>query len=271
MICIECSPGGVRVFMTNTEPLVSVIMATHTIDDFLKESIKSILNQSYLNIEFIIVANGAEHEKIYLYILNVIKDFDAKNIIVLKTPIAQLGFALNLCISVCNGQLIARMDADDISHPNRITEQVMYLLTNKLDMVGSQLRLINTHGTVIGIQQYPLAASKIYNLLPFRNCFAHNTILIRKSILLKARGYCGGFNTEDYDLWLRLRKTNIKWANMNEFHVDYRIHDAATRRKILSYAEACGLIARELCYTFNPIYLFAFITHFARLLLRGKR
>jgi glycosyltransferase involved in cell wall biosynthesis len=257
--------------MTSTKPLVSVIMATHIIDDFLEDSIKSILNQTYLNIEFIIVANGAEYETIYLHILDIIKECDAKNVIVLKTPIAQLGFALNLCISECNGLLIARMDADDISHPTRITEQVMYLLTNNLDMVGSQLRLINTQGTAIGIQQYPLTASQIYKLLPFKNCFAHNTILIRKSILLNARGYCGGFNTEDYDLWLRLRKSNIKWANMNEFHVDYRIHDAATRRKILSYAEACGLIARELCCTFNPVYLFAFITHVARLLLRAKR
>ncbi|MCV5208963.1 glycosyl transferase, partial [Escherichia coli] len=83
-------------------------------------------------------------------------------------------------------------------------------------MVGSDIIHIDTNGEAIGIKHYPKGLNKINKQLYFRNTFSHSTILIKKKILIAARGYNAGFNSEDYDLWLRLRRKNIKWDNMDE-------------------------------------------------------
>jgi len=256
--------------MSVDHPLVSVIMAAHIVDDYIDEAISSIINQTYTNIELIIAANGSDCTRVSEYISEIIIRLKTDKIRILTTPIGQLGNALNQCIASSRGSLIARMDSDDVAYPKRIEEQVSFLMKNKLDMVGSQLRLINQSGLEIGFQRYPLERRKINNLLPFFNCFAHNTVLIRREILINARGYCGGFNTEDYDLWLRLRRMNIRWENMNNVHLDYRIHDAASRRRRQSYAEACGYAMREFCYDLNPLYFLAFVTHFIRIFFRAR-
>ena len=66
-----------------------------------------------------------------------------------------------------------------------------------------------------------------------------------KEILILNRGYLGGFNTEDYDMWIRLNKSNIRWDNISQYLVKYRIHDQSSQKTILSYAEASSLICRE--------------------------
>ena len=111
-------------------------------------------------------------------------------------------------------------------------------------MVGSNLELINEEGVKIGTRLLPRGC-RINNLLPYKNCFAHNTILVKKDILIQARGYNSGFNSEDYDLWLRLKRTGVRWDNMPEPLLQYRIHSQASQRKLLGYAEAAGYSLRE--------------------------
>ncbi|MCB6146321.1 MULTISPECIES: glycosyltransferase [Providencia] len=251
--------------MQNNE-LISVIMASNRIDSFLIESINSILKQSYTNIELIFIANGNESGSISKYIKENIND---SRLFVYETPIAQFSFSLNLAISNANGKYIARMDADDISVPNRLMLQYNYLVKNNLDMVGSNLILINSDNVEIGNLYYPNNA-KINKNLYFRNTFAHNTILIKKDIIINARGYNSGFNSEDYDLWLRLKRENIKWNNMSESLVYYRIHDASTQRKRLGYAESAGYSLRELLLDFSITKLIAVPLHIMKTLIKSK-
>ncbi len=245
--------------------LISVIMASNTIDNYLLDSINSILDQSYKNIELIFIANGNNSSALSTYIKENISD---DRLYIYETPIAQLAFSLNLAISYSNGEFIARMDADDISIPERLELQLNYLTKNNLDMVASDLILINSEGNKIGKRLYP--KKNINKILSFKNTFAHNTVFIKKKIILDARGYNSGFNSEDYDLWLRLARNNIKWSNMPNFLVYYRIHSASTQRKKLGYAESSGYALRELLIKFSFYKLLSVPYHILKTFIRSK-
>lgn len=232
--------------------MISIILPVHVYDEYSKLAIESMLIQTFAEFELIIVANGDNYESIFNSIES---DYSDQRIVLIKSPIGQLAFAVNFALGYAKYELIARMDADDISVPNRLELQYEYLKNENLDMVGSDLKLIDENGSDLGYRTYP-KGRKINQLLPLKNCFAHNTILVKKSILLKLRGYNSGFNTEDYDLWLRmLRDGSVKWDNMDEFLVLYRIHSNSTQRHKLSYAEAAGLALREclLSFTFKKM------------------
>ena len=106
--------------------------------------------------------------------------------------------------------------------------------------------------------------------MSFKNCFAHNTVLIKKSAVLKARGYNAGFNSEDYDLWLRLRRLGVKWDNMNETLVDYRIHEGTSQRRLLGYAESTALAVREFILNKTVTNFLALMYHFIKSLFRPR-
>ncbi|EGW7525627.1 glycosyltransferase, partial [Salmonella enterica] len=156
-------------------------MASNKIDEFLYLAVNSILEQTYQNIELIFIANGEKSSDISSFLLNRVKD---KRLKVIETPISQLSFSLNLGISYAKGQYIARMDADDISLRDRLVKQINYIIKHNLDMVGTDIKLINSKGEDIGIRRYPKNINRINKELLYRNTFSHNTILIKKNILL---------------------------------------------------------------------------------------
>lgn len=247
--------------------MISVIMGLHRLDHLVYPAIDSILNQSNVELEFIIVANGKDFSQI--------KDALQKHyanesrIRIYTTPVGQLSHALNIALAHAKYDYVARMDGDDVSHPNRLCKQMEYLLLNKLDMVGSAVCLINEDGVNIGSRSYP-AANKINKLMYFKNCFAHNTVLYKKEVIINARGYNSGFNSEDYDLWLRLRRRRVKWDNMQEELLDYRIHEAASQRNILGYAETAGYMIREFVLSKNPIWMLSSFITIAKAFIRGR-
>lgn len=246
--------------------MISVLMGVSSIDNYLIPAIKSILNQTFHDFEFLIIANGPVHEDIIKYISQNITDH---RIVFLKSKIPQLAHALNLGLGHAKYDLIARMDADDIAYPDRFEKQIKYLFEKSLDMVGSNLELINEEGVCIGTRILP-RGSRINQLLPYKNCFAHNTLLVKKSILIQARGYNSGFNSEDYDLWLRLKRMGVRWDNIPEPFVQYRIHDQASQRKLLGYAEAAGYSLREFILKKSFRNFLAIFVHLGKALVRPR-
>ena len=114
--------------LKNKKPLVSVIMAEYnTNEKLLKESIESILNQTYKNFEFIIVDDcGTNNVK------KITEEYNDKRIKVLKNKKnSGLVFSLNKAINMCEGKYIARMDTDDYSYPKRLEKQVTFIEKNK--------------------------------------------------------------------------------------------------------------------------------------------
>lgn len=247
--------------------MISVIMGVSRYDEYLPQAIDSILAQSFRDFEFVIVANGFSCEEIESRILEVYPD--EERVKVIKTHIGQLAHALNLGINEACYDYIARMDSDDVAWPDRLERQFSYLKNNDLDMIGCDLRLIDELGNYLSTRMYP-KGKDINKYLSFKNCFAHNTILIKKSAVLMARGYNSGFNSEDYDLWLRLRRLGVKWDNMSETLVDYRIHDGSSQRRLLGYAESTALAVREFILDKKLSKLLAIGYHFLKSVFRPR-
>jgi glycosyltransferase involved in cell wall biosynthesis len=247
--------------------LISVLMASDRITKYLEASIQSLLDQTYVNIEIIFICNGDKSNDICNYLLEKFKDQRLK---IFKTPIRQLAYSLNLGLSLSKGNVVARMDSDDISVPERLQMQYEYLINNNMDLVGSFLELINTDDNFIGRRKYPIGDS-IVKKIYLTNPFAHNTIVCYKNVLINNRGYLGGFNTEDYDMWLRLKVMNIRWDNLPLYLVKYRVHNQSSQRSILSYAEASSHIYRE--FLLHPSlrkFYFLVISFFKVIFLSNK-
>jgi len=235
--------------------MISVLMGLHRFDRYVFQAIDSVLAQKYVCLELIIVLNGKDASCIAKKIRN--NYLDEQRIRLVETPIAQLAHALNVALSHARYDYVARMDADDVSHPDRLKRQLDYLTSNKLDLVGAAARLIDEEGREIGARKPP-SRDKINKLLPYKNCFIHPTIMAKRELLLEVGGYNSGFNSEDFDLWLRLRRRGgVCWDNMELCLLDYRIHDGTAQRKLLGYAEMSGLMLREFILTKSMIFFFA--------------
>lgn len=247
--------------------MISVVMGVSRFDGFVSLAIDSVLSQTFSDFELIIVANGASCDEIEIRLNELYAE--ERRVRVIKSKIPQLANALNIGLDAARYDYVARMDADDICWPVRLEKQFAYMQANNLDLVGCDLRLIDPHGAILGFRHYPKGAD-IDNLLRYKNCFAHNTIIYRKELILRAGGYNAGFNSEDYDLWLRLKRFGVKWANMDEVMLDYRIHSGASQRKLLGYAEATGLAAREFVLDKSIKNLLAVFYHFFKSIIRSK-
>ncbi|EEF4573392.1 glycosyltransferase, partial [Salmonella enterica] len=234
-------------------------------DLYVMPAINSILNQTFRNYELIIIANGKDASEIATTLKEKINGNQQVKII--ETCIGQLGFSLNLAISRSKYDIIARMDSDDISHPERLEKQITYLEKNNLDLVGTAINLIDENDTFLGLRSYP-QKNAIFKKIIFKNPFAHPSVMFRKDFFLKHRGYSGGFNSEDYDLWLRMRDSIPRWDNMDEPLLNYRIHSNSTQKSKLAYYECASYSLREFLKNRKMINFIACIYHFSKALIK---
>jgi protein O-GlcNAc transferase len=194
-------------------PQISVIMSAHNSARYLESSIKSILNQTIDDFEYIIVndasTDGTEE---------ILKQFDDPRIKLLpNTENLGLTKSLNKAVQLAKGKYIARMDADDISLSHRFETQLNFLDNNPdYAIVGSSYYQIDEKGRAYAINNVLYEDADIRKELRKSNCFAHGSIMMRKSIFQKAGGYDERYAfAQDYDLWLRISEIS-KVANIRE-------------------------------------------------------
>ena len=202
----------------NKKKLVSIIMPVYNAEKFLHTSIESILKQTYKNFEFIIINDGSTDNSKKI-IQNYLIDRRIKFYSLKKKGIVA---CLNYALKKSHGNYIARMDADDISLPDRIKKQVNFLNHNRgHHLVGSQAKYIgeiNFFFKLVHFSSNDCKASII-----FKNPFIHSSIMVRKKTITSLGGYLNFFKSEDYELWSRLLKKH-KGANLHENLIKYRIH-----------------------------------------------
>jgi glycosyltransferase involved in cell wall biosynthesis len=207
--------------------LVSVIMPVYDGDnsEYLKEAIESILNQTYKDIELVIVMDGVKKED-FKKVVYGYKKFN-ENIVIEELPENKgIVYPLNRCIDLAKGEYLVRMDADDISHPERIERLISFLERNQaIDFVGSFLREINEDSEIISYREYPVTWAAMVKYLPWMVPVAHPTVAFRKvffHILGKYRDKY--FQNEDYDLWFRAALNHLEGANIPEYLYSFRIN-----------------------------------------------
>jgi glycosyltransferase involved in cell wall biosynthesis len=201
-------------------PLISVIMPVYNGMPYLKQAVKSILEQSYKNFELIIVDDKST-DGTYLF-LKKIKD---KRVKILSNS-KNLGIArsLNRAINNSRGQYIARMDADDISVGNRLDVQLKFLQDDSsIGICGSFAYLINEKGATIGSKKFPSKDHEIKKALNFYSPIIHPTFFAKASFFKKLSGYNPDFDyAEDYELLMRAANT-YKMANVPEYLLLWRL------------------------------------------------
>tara|TARA_B110000003_G_C16525121_1_gene486647 strand:- start:12 stop:719 length:708 start_codon:yes stop_codon:yes gene_type:complete len=192
--------------MQNNSDLVSVVMSAYNSESSIAESIESILNQSYQNIEFLIIDDCSTDRT-----ADVIESYleKNKNIKFTKNK-TNLGLtkSLNILIKKSSGQYIARQDADDISLHHRVQEQMQILKSNNLDFCTTRAIIKDSMKLIPGVSSF--LPKKI--VLKFKNPFIHGTLLAKKTAINEIGNYDENFiYAQDYKLFYDLLKYNYNF------------------------------------------------------------
>ena len=211
----------------NKKPLVSVIMPTHNAGDFLRFAIESILNQTYKNIELIIVNDASTDET--SNILNLLK---SNRKVRINTNEVQVGVSksANIGVSKARGEFIARMDSDDIAISTRFEKQVVFLTKNKnVVAVGGQCELIDSSGIKIGEKRFPIDNYHIKSMIFANVPLQQPTLMVNKKLLPNNfLWYDNNFSSAE-ELELIFRLFNIgEVRNLRDVVLRYRVHDHNT-------------------------------------------
>jgi glycosyltransferase involved in cell wall biosynthesis len=228
---------------------VSVALTVYNGSAYLREAVESILSQTYRDFEFIIVNNASTDET--LPYLQSLKDPRIK-LIHLETNQGQTR-ALNRAIQEASGRWVARMDADDLSMPERLAVQRGYLSTHpKAAVVGSWTDEIDNQGRHLKRMKYPTDPWEIRcHLLSdgdlTHRCLAHPSVMFLKKAVVEA----GGYNeqvayAQDYDLWTRLSRQH-ELHNVGQVLLNYRSLTGSTSRRNLDTMkqELDGIVSRN--------------------------
>ena len=214
--------------------MISVIMSTYKEDErLLRESIESILNQTYRDFEYIIILDYPDND-VHKSVIEEYALKDDRIHFYINEKNMGLTDSLNRGLSLCHGEYIARMDADDISLPDRLERQMKYLEKNHYDLIGGITEMINENGSLLySIKSVPTDPKKINKALRYSQCIAHPTWLGRKEVFEKNAGYRHMPLCEDYDFTLRAILKGYKISNLNEVVLKYRMTSDSISRSNL--------------------------------------
>jgi glycosyltransferase involved in cell wall biosynthesis len=211
--------------MDGKTPLVSVVMSVYNGGLWTKTAIESVIHQTYTNWEFVIIDDASSDET-----RSILAAYasDPKFKIITNSEQKGLTKNLNIGIKASNGELIARMDADDICMPGRFAKQVKYLLDHKdVAVISGFVELIDEDGNEKGQWQDDREANswmKIKRALPWKNCIAHPAVMMRKNIFEKYKYNETQRSSQDWDLWLQLAANNVIIEKIDEPLLLYRVH-----------------------------------------------
>jgi glycosyltransferase involved in cell wall biosynthesis len=206
--------------------MVTVLMPAYNAASFLREAIESILKQTYSDFEFIIINDGSSDET-----ENVILSYTDKRIRYFKNE-TNLGIiqTLNKGISLARGKFIARMDADDISLPDRLKEQVA-LMSQHTEMIVCGCDYLIMTGSELKRSREDNDSDYKKATLLFATCFAHPTVMIRNIFQKTDIRYDGNFiHAEDYKLWTDLAFEGT-FGNVAKPLFKYRAHSGQISEK----------------------------------------
>ncbi|MDY0016286.1 MAG: glycosyltransferase [Candidatus Delongbacteria bacterium] len=204
-------------------PAISVIMSVYNSEQYLQESVDSILDQTFNDFEFIvtddcstdgsfeIIKSYAKKDKRIKYFRN------AENIGLTKS--------LNLMLDIAKGKYIARMDSDDISMPERFSKQFDFMENNpEIGVLGTNIRFFGNYNADSDL---PTSNNDLKGELIFRDIIMHPTVMIRRSVMDENNlRYDEDFRiSQDYDLWSRMISFT-EFANMPEILLKYRFVDS---------------------------------------------
>jgi glycosyltransferase involved in cell wall biosynthesis len=203
-------------------PMVSVLLPVFNAERYLHCAISSILTQTFADFELLVLDDGSTDGS-----LEIASAFTDRRISILPGHRNEgLAVTLNRGLAAARGRLIARQDADDVSHPQRLARQVSFLKANpQVILLGTQARVVDAQNRIIGCLRRPVTLTAIRWMALFLNPIVHTSVMIRAEAVRELGGYSADYAlTEDFHLWSRLLERGAVVANLPEPLVDYRHH-----------------------------------------------
>lgn len=244
-------------------PPFSVAMSVYKNDNptFFERALQSItVEQTIMPNEIVLVVDGPVPKEID----NVISTFESKytffNVIRLPNN-GGLGNALKIAVEKSKNQLVARMDSDDVSLPDRFEQQLRYFCEEPiLDVVGGDItEFIDKEDNIVGKRVVPKSNSEIRNYMKYRCAMNHVSVMYKKDAILDVGGYKDWFWNEDYFLWIRMWLNNAVFANTGTTLVNVRVGDEMYQRRggrryfnsekaLQDYMLSNGMISKNIYY-----------------------
>jgi len=226
------------------EPVVSVLMSVYNGDVHLAQAIESIVGQTYRAIEFIIIDDASTDNS--PAILKEFTERDQRIRVLRNQENIGLTRSLNKGLQVCSGEFIARQDADDFSHPERIAKQIAYFQSNPgVALLGSCAYLVDGDGRTIRFEKTISGSDRLAREILIKNNFVHGSLMLKRAGIDAIGFYHDEFRyAQDYDLILRISE---KFAidNLDEPLYFYRIHEGAISESKACEQEMAAMIAKE--------------------------
>lgn len=210
----------------------SVLMSLYKKEhpEYLRLALDSMLNQTVKPDEIVLVEDGPLTDELYA----VVEEYKQHLHIVKNKTNLGLGLALNEGLKVCRNELVARMDTDDISKPDRCEKQLKRFKEKpELAIVGSHVdEFIGEPTNVVSRRSVPLSSEDIYDYAKKRSAFNHPAVMYRKSAVMAENGYSNLKRNQDVDLFGRMLYAGHKAENIDEALLWFRCSDElAARRK----------------------------------------
>lgn len=210
---------------------VSICVYKNDNPEHFDKALDSIINQTTRPDEIILVVDGP--------IPNTIQNVISKHELTAPLKTIRLpenlghGSARRIGLSNCSNELVAIMDADDISLPDRFEQQIIcFEKYPDLSIVGGNIEeFINSTDNVVGVREVPSSDISIKEYLKKRCPFNQMTVMFKKSDVEKVGGYQDWYNNEDYYLWIRMYQKGCKFMNLNKILVSVRVGEDMYRRR----------------------------------------
>lgn len=199
--------------------------------EHFREAVESILNQTLPPDEVVLVVDGPVPNELDL----IITEYDSNSIFnVIRLPVNQgHGNARREGLSNCKHELVALMDADDISVPSRFEKQRAFLQNNPhVDIVGGNIsEFIDTIDSVVGRRIVPQTDADIKKYIKKRCPMNQVTVMFKKTAVEKSGGFIDWYCEEDYYLWIRMARKGFEFANINQNLVNVRVGEEMYQRR----------------------------------------
>ena len=209
--------------MKSNKPKISVLMPVYNGEQFLDKSIKSILDQTFNNFEYIIINDGSTDGS-----LKIIESYEDSRIKIINFS-KNMGItaALNDGLNIAKGDYIARQDQDDISNPDRFMLQVEYLENNDVDLVDANFIFIDENDKYIQDyeKRYFNPDETLSHLFFYE--MVHASIMCKRLIFTKYNIQYRKRPTEDYDLFIRLAKAGMRAGRLDQKLIKQRKHPSS--------------------------------------------
>lgn len=202
--------------------IVTIAIPVFNGGEYIRDAIQSVLNQTFKDFELLIINDGSTDNS-----MEIAQLYNDKRIKIINDGKNRgLVYRLNQSVELAKGKYYARMDADDIMHPDRIQRQIDYLTVNpEIDVVGTAIYSIDAHNVIKGAYE---ACEHFKNMeIPG---FVHPSVMGKTSWFRQNMYDARYLRAEDLELWLRTRGQS-KFANINEQLMYYREFGVLSMRK----------------------------------------